>query len=187
MAFSFKRDTSFPSDPLERIKNCVYLVKEPGKTDFDIFMVDELGEAFTHFNEKRFKALFDKYTHLSKELLVINNIAERNLLELTKNSLVFVIDAKDDIAIGDGEALYFYLVDLDKYVCIYKSKEVQKEVDWSKITNGPNSTSEAIDDAVRRTHDHNNKELLDNLSEEEGVLKFKGEPVSNVVLIKSNW
>ena len=124
MAFSFKRARSFPSDPAERIKNCIYLVKEQGKTDFDIYMVDAEGSAFTHFNEKRFKTLFDHYNETNKELFVVSDIAERDAIDSENNFLVFVLDATNDPVIGGGEALYFYIASLLKFVCVYQSKHV---------------------------------------------------------------
>lgn len=187
MAFSFKRAISFPSDPAERIKNCVYLVKETGKTSFDIYMVDAEGNAFTHFNEKRFKTLFDHYSQTNKELFVVNNISERDAIDSEDNFLVFVLDTTDDPSIGGGEALYFYITSLSKFVCIYQSKYIQKELDWSKIINGPNSSADLIDAAVSKTHVHENKNVLNDLSSQGDCLEFKGQPVATVVFIESNW
>lgn len=187
MAFSFKRARSFPSDPAERIKNCIYLVKEQGKTDFDIYMVDAEGSAFTHFNEKRFKTLFDHYSETNKELFVVSDIAERDAIDSENNFLVFVLDATDDPVIGGGEALYFYIASLLRFVCVYQSKHVQREVDWSKLVNGPNSSASQIDIAVSNTHTHENKNVLDELEVNDNQLHFKGKLVSTVVLVESNW
>lgn len=187
MAFSFKRAISFPSDPAERIKNCVYLVKETGKTSFDIYMVDAEGNAFTHFNEKRFKTLFDHYSQTNKELFVVNNISERDAIDSEDNFLVFVLDATNDPSIGGGEALYFYITSLSKFVCIYQSKYIQRELDWSKLVNGPNSSGSQIDTAVRNTHTHENKNVLDGLGTVDDLLTYKGKLVSTVIFVESNW
>lgn len=187
MAFSFKRATGFPSDPAERIKNCIYLVKEPNKTDFDIYMVDAEGNAFTHFNEKRFKSLFDHYSQTNQELFVVNDIAERDAVDSERNFLVFVLDATADPNLGGGEALYFYIASLVKFVCIYQSKQIQRELDWSKLVNGPNSSPSQIDDAVRNTHTHENKNVLDGLGTEDDLLTYKGKLVSTVIFVESNW
>jgi hypothetical protein len=61
------------------------------------------------------------------------------------------------------------------------------ELDWSKLVNGPNSSGSQIDTAVRNTHTHENKNVLDGLGTVDDLLTYKGKLVSTVIFVESNW
>lgn len=187
MAFTFYRSDSLPVDPQQRHKNCMYLIKSPTKTDFDIVMVDGSGVAHTHFNEDRFKRLFDYYSRSTGDFFVVNNIEERDALSLTKNSLVFVVDASGDPVVPEGEALYFFSTAMQKHIRIYQEKKRPETLDWTLLVNGPTSTPLAIDAAVANSHTHTNPEVLESLGVQDGLLTHNGTLVSNVVYKDSNW
>ena len=108
------------------------------------------------------------------------DIAARDALELTKNSIVFVADATGDATVTAGSASYFYELATDSYTKVSELESLDVTVDWDDLTGKPSSTAAQIDDAVSKTHSHANKATLDKLGESGGALTFDGNPVGTV-------
>lgn len=98
---------------------------------------------------------------LSGVVLYAADIAERDLLEMTKNSLVLVADATADATVDAGAAMYFYNVADDS---------------WLKI-----AEYESLDLIIP------NKQILTDLSDVGGQLYYKGAPIATVHAGTSQW
>lgn len=90
-----------------------------------------------------------------------------------KSAFAWVDDASGDPTVNTGGALYRI-----KDGTLVKMLETEgmdqifgSEVPWEKILNKPASSVEAIDEAVNARHNHENKEVLDLLTNDESGLK----------------
>lgn len=98
---------------------------------------------------------------LSGVVLYAADIAGRDLLDMTKNSLVLVADATADATVDAGAAMYFYNVADDS---------------WLKI-----AEYESLDLVIP------NKQILTDLSDVGGQLYYKGAPIATVHAGTSQW
>lgn len=112
---------------------------------------------------------------------IVANIAARDAMVsvATGNLLFLVVDATGDATVGAGSALYAYAhgTGITHKVAEYESMDVV--LDWSALRNRPTSPVADIDAAVSQRHTHNNKAVLDKLSEAaDGSLRYGGAGVS---------
>lgn len=117
---------------------------------------------------------------------VVADIAERDLLTLTVNTVVLVKDASADPTVTSGAALYIYEASLDTFSKIAEYESMDVVLSWTNITGRPTSTPGQIDAAVTNSHTHANKSSLDKIGQDgEGDITYD----SNAVMKWStvNW
>ena len=109
-------------------------------------------------------------------------ITERNNLEVVSNQLVWVLDATGDSSVKRGAALYLSNVSngVTTYDKIAEVESLDLVVNWADIQNKPVSTTDNIDDAVSKRHEHTNKSTVDKLSDSNGTLLYNGSAISGV-------
>lgn len=194
-ALRILRASSLPASPALREKNCMYLVKQPGKTTFDMYVVDAAGNAFSGFTSERLIEVIAEYSNTTRETETVANIAARNALVNPGNRLVFVDDATGDPTVEYGSALYYYKASTASYVKVWAADgsagggggSSSGPVQWADIIGRPNVSSGALESAVANSHVHANKDLLDKLSVVGGELHYNGAKVASVYMGATNW
>lgn len=98
---------------------------------------------------------------MSNTAILAADIAARDALTLTKNSFVVVADASADPTVDVGAAMYFYNKSDDSFMKI--------------------AEYESMDLVIP------NKAILEDLSDVNGVLHYKGDPIGTVVAGSNEW
>lgn len=194
-ALRILRASSLPATPALREKNCMYLVKQPGKTTFDMYVVDAAGNAFSGFTSERLTEVIAEYSNTTRETESVANIAARNALVNPGNRLIFVDDATGDPTVEYGSAMYFYKASTASYVKVWAadgsagggSGGSGGNVQWSDIIGAPNVSVAGLEQAVANSHTHANKDVLDKLSVVGGELHYNGAKVASVSMGATNW
>ena len=119
--------------------------------------------------------------------------ATGGLLQLTTaevfpGQLVMVLDASDDPTVASGWAIYRRLANasdlstLSAWQKVAEAESLDVTVTWDNISGKPNSTPAAIDQAVAHDHTHENKTVLDALTDtgtaQAPVLKYGAKTVA---------
>jgi len=94
------------------------------------------------------------------------DIAARNALTLTSNTMVYVNDATGDPTVLSGGALYFYKADTQTFIKVAEYESMDVVINWNNIQGKPTSTPSGIDEAVANSHIHANKTQLDLISQD---------------------
>jgi len=103
------------------------------------------------------------------------NIAARDALALTSNTMVYVANATGDPTVSSGGALYFYKSDTNTFIKVAEYESISLVINWGSIQNKPNSSPSAIDAAVANSHVHLNKTQLDKIDQDaNGNLTYNG-------------
>lgn len=122
----------------------------------------------------------------SSSLIVVNDITERDSTNIENDSFVFVIDATGDDTVTSGSATYLYRTS-GEWIKISEHESMDLVLSWEKITGKPSSSASAIDMAVSQTHTHQNKSIIDKISQNEfGDLTYDGNLLPNK-LDTENW
>lgn len=111
-------------------------------------------------------------------LEIVADIAARNALALARNALVLVIDASADATVAGGSALYAYNEVAASWTKVAEYESMDVVIQWSAIQGAPSSTPAQIDSTVSQAHSHNNKPVLDDLSDNAGQLNYKGAAIT---------
>lgn len=119
-------------------------------------------------------------------VVIVPDIAARDALQPTVNTLVLVIDATADPTVSEGAALYAYNVSTQEYIKVAEYESMDVTVQWNDIQGRPSSTPAQIDAAVAASHTHANKATLDKITEVSGLPKWDG-GVWPVEWTTSNW
>lgn len=114
-------------------------------------------------------------------LEIVADITARDALVLTRNTIVLVLDATDDVTVTTGAATYAYRHSDTSFTKIAEYESMDLILQWDNIQGKPTSTPAQIDQAVTDSHTHANKTVLDLLSEDgDGDLAYDGVKVSSV-------
>ena len=99
-------------------------------------------------------------------LRVIPNIAARDALKLTANTMALVLDATGDLTglVSKGGAMYLWSIDTLTWTKVSEYESMDMSLKWGSIDGKPSSTVADIDLAVTNSHTHSNKTLLDKLT-----------------------
>ena len=111
---------------------------------------------------------------------VVADIAERNALT-DKTSLVYVKNATADTTVKSGGATYIYDTVGSSWIKTSEAESMDLVFSWANLQDKPTSTVTAIDAAVLNSHTHANKTQLDNISEINGLLSYKGKYVTTTI------
>lgn len=121
-------------------------------------------------------------------ILVASDIAGRDLLTPTRNSLVWVLDATDDETVETGGAVYVYRLSNETYNKVAEFESMDVVLDWDNIQNKPTNAVEDIDDAVDKRHEHTNSDELDSIAENGvGELLYNGVYPRSQTWKQSRW
>lgn len=122
------------------------------------------------------------FVEKNSSIFIVPNITERNKLKLNKECICWVEDATDDTTVSSGGAAYLSKLNGTEITWekITESESLDVVLSWDKIVGKPNSTVNEIDEAVNQKHNHENKAILDKISENEnGNLTFGTYTLSN--------
>ena len=120
-------------------------------------------------------------------LIVVNDIDDRDNLNPSTNTFVFVKDATGDSTVSVGSASYIYEVLTSTYTKIAEYESSNLVLSWANIVDGPISTPAAVDDAVSSRHSHANATQLAKIGENaEGNLTYDG-VIPLAGLSSANW
>ena len=108
--------------------------------------------------------------------ILVDDITERNNLNLDKDTLVLVVDASGDPTVTAGNALYGWRNDTSTWKKVAEFESL--DITWDTIIGGPNVTASQVEQAVADRHTHSNKAALDKIGEDaEGDTTFDGDPI----------
>lgn len=102
-------------------------------------------------------------------LTIVDDITERDALDLEHPMWVYVKDATDDPTVDTGGATYLYNPNGssgNKWIKTSEAESLDLELKWSALDGKPNSSVTDIDDAVSKRHSHANKTQLDKIDED---------------------
>ena len=175
MQVKFYKVASLPS-PLE--PNSFYYVENDTYTES--YLTNNAGIAKSVGNSSMVNALISEalanWSGNAAALNIVPDIAARDAVTVsaTANMMILVVDASDDPTVGSGSALYAYdsSAELTYKIAEYESMDVVLQ--WDNIQGRPTSTVVQIDSAVALAHEHNNKAVIDKLTDVDGSLRYDG-------------
>ena len=151
------------------------------------YLTNSAGVAKAVGNTAMINALIDQalanWSGAASTVSIVADIAARDALILTldANTMILVVDASADATVGSGSALYAYAADTETTYKIAEYESMDVVLQWSDLQGGPTSTPSQIDNAVSMAHSHANKSVLDDLSDSDGALHYKG------VAVTTDW
>jgi hypothetical protein len=174
--------------PQQLAPSTMYVVKGADSDIAELYFTSTNGQEIRHLvNKADINAMIASQISSFNNLLLTPNIASRNALELTKNTLVLVQDATGDPTVNSGAALYFFDAATSTFTKVSEYESLDVTLNWASIADRPESSVEDIDDAVAKAHSHSNSAVLDLLGQdEEGKLTFNGLPVGPTVVV-AEW
>ena len=153
---TFHKVASLPGTLLP---NAFYYVENAPNLYAESYLTDDAGNPFMLGNTIMIQQV--AAAALSSEVYLAADIAARDALTLTVNSIVLVQDATGDATVTTGAALYFYSAALTTFTKVAEYESLDVVLDWNNIVNGPTSTPAQIDQAVADSHVHANLAVLD--------------------------
>lgn len=172
-AFKIYKETALPGTPAN---NAIYIVAPAAKPDYvEIYVTSSAGVVKRVIDEDDVQALIDASLAGMNSIRVVADIAARNALSLTTDSMVLVKDASADVTVDSGAALYVWEQALTTYSKIAEYESLDFTIDWSDVQNRPSSSAANIDDAVAKRHTHANSTELAKITEDgSGNLLYDG-------------
>lgn len=172
--FRSSKLTAVPSLPCN--PNEVFIIAPPGTTEyFEIYVSNSAGSSLRRLltNADIQELIDSSIADIGGETLVVDNIAARNALTLTKNTQVLVLDATGDSTVASGAATYIYRVSNTSFYKISEAESFDVVLQWANIQGRPVSSTTAIDTAVTNSHTHTNKSQLDKIGQNtDGFLTY---------------
>ena len=112
------------------------------------------------------------------QVQVVADIAARDALTLTENTMVLVVNAIGDPSVTTGAALYVWVQSTTSYTKVAEYESMDVVLQWANIQGKPTSTAAQIDTAVTEAHTHSNKTFLDKIGETGGLMTYNGASVA---------
>lgn len=170
--------------------NSIYYIAPASAPDHvEIYVTGNSGSVVKRvLNEADIQALIDASVgEIGNSLEIVDDIAARDALSLTENTLVLVLDASSDSTVTSSSATYAYRVSDDSWTKISESESMDLVLSWDNLEDKPSSSVVDIDDAVTKRHTHSNKTQLDKIDEDgDGYLTYNGDlPVTG--WSSNNW
>lgn len=170
--------------------NSVYLVAPSSSNYVEMYVTGTSASTVRRvISEADVQAMIDASTGGSgaDKLLVVADIAARDALTLTENTLVLVKDATADPTVSVGAATYIYDAALTTYTKIAEYESLDLTLSWSNIVGKPTSSVIDIDDAVTKRHSHTNMTQLNKVGEDgNGNFTYNGQ-YPDAGLSSQNW
>lgn len=166
----------------------LYYVKSPDANLVDLYVTGSDANELRHIISKsEIQALISAAVSAFPSIIIVQDIAERNALGLTRSTMVLVLDATGDPTVSNGSAMYVWDQGNSSWYKIAEYESLDLALTWDNIQGKPNSTPAAIDNAVNNAHSHANMSVLNKLDElPNGRLSYSGQPVGNPV-DSSEW
>jgi hypothetical protein len=169
------------------VNNALYFIKDPLNTYVEVYITSSVGVPQRMINEDDIQTLINSTISSSNEVVVVDTIAARNALALTRTSSVFVKNATGDATVTSGGAFYLWDNIGQVWIKTAESESMDVTLSWANISGKPSSSASAIDNAVSASHSHTNKTQLDKIGEDgDGNVTYNGGIVSNA-LETANW
>lgn len=179
-ALNFYKVTSLPGT---LVANSVYFVENG--TYAETYVTDTAGVAKGVGNSTMITAVAGG-AGAPSQVEVVADIAARDALTLTKNTMVLVLSAIGDATVAAGSALYVWVQSTTSYSKIAEYESMDVVLQWANIQGKPTSSVANIDLAVTNSHTHSNKASLDKISEIGGLLAYDGAVVATQ-WISTDW
>lgn len=128
--------------------------------------------------------------HYKNNLEVAVDIPARNALGVlaTRSFMVIVIDATDDPGVSEGSALYAYDYQFQEWYLLTAYGTAATSVAWADVTGKPNSSKNQLDEAVAKSHTHDNTDTLVLLgTAADGTLLFSGNKIGSARWTGEEW
>ena len=119
-----------------------------------------------------------------------STIADRDA-DMHPGTFAYVRDASADPTVKSGFALY--VRKNGGWQKIFEEEAMDQDIaelitiNWENVLNKPESSVEAIDDAVAKAHEHDNKEALDKIGAAEDHLTYNGETIKAEPVRYTKW
>jgi len=148
--------------------NAIYLVGPANDPSaLEIYVTNNAGSATRKTpGVAEIQALIDASVAGISGTEIVENIAARDALNLTANTMVLVEDASDDPTVNSGAALYTFKLDSSSFTKISEYESLDVSLTWGSIIGGPSSSPANIDTAVNNSHTHANASELDKFGED---------------------
>lgn len=166
----------------------MYVVQGMESDRADIYFSNVHGSTSRHIlNELDIQFMIEETLNRYSNIQVLPTIADRDLRAPTQFEIAFVLDASQDPMVNVGSALYLYNLPDHNWIKVAEFESMDMTYQWDHIQGRPNATVTQIDDTVSRRHSHNNKALLDKVSETpDNVLLYNGKAVP-VAISVAEW
>lgn len=166
----------------------LYIVKSNQSGIAELVFTTEQAEPLKVIDTAFVETMIAGVVTKASSIEVVNTITDRDALVLENDATVYVLDATEDPSINSGSALYLYKKDAEAYTLVSGTGTASVDFDWNNLTGRPTSTAAAIDNAVENSHTHANSEALNEIQDIEGVLHYKGLPISSsIIFAQSEW
>lgn len=178
--YQVRKATAVPSVPTT--SNTIFYVAPTGNTTYvEVYVSNAAGDAVRRvINENDVKALISTQISGLNKMQIVADITARNALT-DKTTLVYVKNATGDATVKSGGASYIYDSSASAWVKISEFESMDITLDWNNLQNKPNSTPANIDNAVANSHTHANKTQLDDISELNDKLAYKGAYIQTTI------
>lgn len=157
--------------------NSVYFIAPAAKPDYvELYVTGTSASAVKRIvNSDDVQSMINASLAGFAALQVVDDIAARDALAPTANTLVLVKDATDDSTVASGAATYVYEVATTTWTKVGEFESLDVVLQWSNIQGKPSSSVADIDDAVAKKHSHANKTQLDKVGEDgSGNFQYNG-------------
>lgn len=132
----------------------------------ELYVTSASGTPRHIINKSEIQTLITNAISASTDILIVNDIAERNALTLTTVKYVYVKNATADTTVVSGGATYIYNPADSSWTKVSEAESLDVVLQWANIQGKPSSTTAQIDTAVANTHTHANKTQLDKIGED---------------------
>lgn len=168
----------------------IYIVKAPANPFAEIYLSTNTGDAIHRLPTRQDIDDFitDRLTAFNN-IEVVADIAARDALQAGSVVLALVLDASADPTVQSGSAMYLFAPNTVTWHKVSEFESLDLQFTWDSLSGKPQSSPEDIDDAVEKAHEHSNKTVLDELSDNSGQLHYKNQPIASGSgeLIASDW
>ena len=178
--YQVRKTTIVPSVPTT--PNTVFYVAPLEHPNYvEIYVSNAAGDALKRvINKADVQTMINSAISSVSNYRVVADIAARNALN-GETSLVYVKNATGDSTVKSGGATYIYDSTTSAWVKTSEAESMDLVFSWANLQDKPTSSAAAIDAAVSNSHDHANKTQLDNISELNGLLSYKGKYVTTTI------
>lgn len=121
---------------------------------------------------------------------VYSTIADRDA-DTGTPEFAFVRDARSDPTVKTGFAIYYRTG--SGWKKIFEEEAMDRDItelvrfNWNALVDGPTSLPEAIDAAVQKAHEHDNKLTLDKIGYANGYLTYNGQVLKSNPIKFTKW
>jgi hypothetical protein len=166
----------------------MYIVKSATAALAEMYFTDATGAEARHvINKSEIQGLINDSVAAYNAVTVLADIAARDALTPTVNTMVMVLDATGDTTVTAGAATYIFDVVGLTWHKISEFESLDVALNWASILDKPVSAVADIDDAVTKRHTHANAAQLDLIGQDvDGKLTYNGAGV-DANLAVSAW